>query len=61
VTYQDSSGTHTAILNTSTVLDNGVVDTLAGGSGLDWFFAHQTGSNPDVVTGWRKGEVITDI
>jgi hypothetical protein len=61
VTYQDSSGTHIAILNTSTVFDNGVVDTLAGGSGLDWFFAHRTASNQDVVTGWRNGEVITDI
>jgi hypothetical protein len=61
VTYQDSSGTHTAILNSSTVFDNGVVDTLSGGSGQDWFFAHQTGINQDVVTGKRNGEVITDI
>jgi hypothetical protein len=61
VTYQDSSGTQTAVLNTSTVFDNGVVDTLAGGSGLDWFFAHRTGTNQDVITGNRNGEVITDI
>ena len=30
VTYQDATGTHTAVLNTSTVFDNGMVDTLAG-------------------------------
>jgi hypothetical protein len=61
VTYQDSSGTHTAILNATTVFDNGLVDTLAGGSGQEWFIAHQTGSDQDVITGRRNGEVITDI
>jgi Ca2+-binding RTX toxin-like protein len=61
VSYQDGTGTHTAVLNISTVFDNGVADTLAGGAGLDWFFAHQTGSNQDVLQGWRGGEVITGI
>ena len=48
-----------ALLNTSTVHDNGKVDTLIGttGSAVDWFLAGLT----DVVKHKTTGEVQTTI
>jgi Ca2+-binding RTX toxin-like protein len=46
-------------LNTNTVHDDGSVDTLDGGAGMDWFFASALGQ--DVLTGRRRGEVITKV
>jgi hypothetical protein len=43
------------------VSDNGVVDILFGSTGMDWFFAHQHGSNQDIISNWTPGEVITPI
>jgi hypothetical protein len=57
----------TAQLTNKTVHDDGVVDTLTGGYGQDWFFA-SSGMNADVITdlnlfalGQNKGETVTPI
>jgi hypothetical protein len=50
------------LLNSSTVHDNGVVDTLyGGGPGLNWYFAHLTGAHPDIIKHRKLGEVVTNI
>jgi hypothetical protein len=64
VSYTDSSGSHTAALNSTTVHDDAVVDTLTGGSGpnpSNWFFAHQTGSAKDKVNNRKANETVTSI
>jgi hypothetical protein len=49
-------------LTAATVQDNNAVDTLYGGGiGLNWYFAHQNGSNLDVIIGQQSGELVTDI
>jgi hypothetical protein len=45
------------VLNTNTVHDNGMVDTLIGGSGMDWYFAGMT----DVIKNQTSGEIVTSI
>jgi hypothetical protein len=48
------------LLNTSTVHDNGQVDTLSGitaAAPLDWFFADAT----DIIKHKNSGEVVTMI
>jgi hypothetical protein len=42
----------TTFLNSSTVFDDGISDTMTGGTGLDWFFA-RLGS--DVITDLNSG------
>ncbi len=44
----------------ATVLDDGAGDVLAGGPGLDWFFAHLGRKGKDTVFG-AAGEVITSL
>jgi len=44
-------------LNATTVHDNGMADTLVGGSGMDWFFAGMT----DILKNQASGEVVTSI
>jgi Ca2+-binding RTX toxin-like protein len=51
----------TYYLNPSTVHDNNLVDVLYGAAGMDWFFAHQHGTNLDIVKNSKPGEVITPI
>jgi phospholipase C len=48
-------------LDSTTVFYNHKVDTLFGGKGMDWFFAHLTGTNPDIVKNLKPGETITLI
>jgi Ca2+-binding RTX toxin-like protein len=45
-------------LDNTTVLDDGVSDTLTGGAGSDWFWATLTGPNPDVINNKTAGEVV---
>jgi hypothetical protein len=45
------------ILNTTTVHDNGMVDTLIGGAGMDWFFQGMM----DVLKNQTSGEIVTSI
>jgi hypothetical protein len=45
------------ILTNMTVHDNHVVDTLTGGSGMDWYFAGMA----DVIKNQASGEVVTPI
>jgi hypothetical protein len=49
------------VLNSTTVSDNGAVDLLYGGAGMDWFFAHTAGKNSDKVYNRTSGEVVTSI
>jgi hypothetical protein len=50
------------VLNSTTVIDNGVTDYLYGGTGLDWFFAHLRGrKHQDQIYGQTSGEVSTQI
>jgi Ca2+-binding RTX toxin-like protein len=63
VSYTDNSGSHTAVLKGTTVHDDGVVDTLTGGSNpnpSNWFFAHQTGAK-DKVNNRKANETVTSI
>jgi uncharacterized delta-60 repeat protein len=48
-------------LNTATVHDDAAVDYLYGGNGGDWYFAMTTGAFADVVSGRKKGEVLTAL
>jgi Ca2+-binding RTX toxin-like protein len=48
-------------LTTATVHNDGAVDYLYGGSGSDWYFAHTSGSNVDVIDGRKKNELVTSI
>jgi Ca2+-binding RTX toxin-like protein len=53
-----------AVLNASTVHDDGDEDRLAGSGGADWFFAALSagaGRKKDLVSDASAGEVITDI
>jgi hypothetical protein len=49
------------LLNASTVFDNGVVDLLDGGAGMDWFLVGTSGKNKDMIKNERSGEVVTSI
>jgi hypothetical protein len=42
------------LLDTTTLLDDGLADTLTGGLNLDWFFAQ----NPDTITDLAAGETV---
>ncbi len=46
-------------LNVSTVHADNATDLLAGGGGTDWFIAHTTGANQDILIGARNGETVT--
>jgi hypothetical protein len=48
-------------LNSSTVFDNGLIDVLTGGAGMDWFFAHTSKKNGDTIQNLNSGEVVTTI
>jgi hypothetical protein len=49
-------------LNATTVHDNGKVDTLIGGSGMDWYFARtMMDVMMDVIKNQTSGEVVTPI
>jgi hypothetical protein len=61
VAYTDATGSHTAILDPTTVFDDGAIDTLNGGAAMDWFFAHLSGTNRDKVTNVTTGEVVTAV
>jgi hypothetical protein len=45
------------VLNATTVHDNGMVDTLTGGAGMDWFFQGMM----DILKNQTSGEVVTSI
>jgi Ca2+-binding RTX toxin-like protein len=50
------------VLDSTTVFDNGVSDSLYGGAGPDWFFAHTRGkTNKDHIYNRTSGEVVTNI
>jgi Ca2+-binding RTX toxin-like protein len=61
VSYTDGSGTHIAMLNASTVFDDGASDTLTGGSGTNWFFARLVGATADVITDRKAKDLVTLI
>jgi Ca2+-binding RTX toxin-like protein len=44
-----------------TVFDDQAADKLTGSSGLDLFFAHLSGTNPDTLTGLQSGEQVIGI
>jgi hypothetical protein len=44
----------------ATVFDNGAIDVLDGGSGMDWFFADQSGGVAQDVVNGRRGSAIVD-
>jgi hypothetical protein len=48
-------------LNSSTVFDNGLVDVLTGGAGMDWFFAHPSKKNGDIIQNLGSGEEVATI
>ena len=52
-------------LNDRTAHDDGAVDTLIGGSGMDWFLANVVPDGgaivKDVLTDLLAGEIATDI
>jgi hypothetical protein len=46
----------------ATVFDNGAIDVLDGGSGMDWFFADQSGGvAQDFVNGRRGSEIVDEL
>jgi hypothetical protein len=49
------------LLNSTTVFDDNAVDSMYGGTGLDWFFARLRGRNKDKVYNKTSGEVVTGI
>jgi hypothetical protein len=49
------------LLNSATVTDDGAVDVLYGGAGLDWYIGHFSGTTPDKVNGQTGGETATSI
>ena len=48
-------------LTPSTVFDDAANDTLFGEGGTDWFFAKQSGANPDKVKVQSSGELVTGL
>jgi hypothetical protein len=52
-------------LSASTVQDDGVIDTLDGGAGLDWYFANLDGPGNNGITDrirrLEPGEIVTHI
>jgi hypothetical protein len=46
-------------LNRATAHDDGVVDLLWGGAGMDWFFPRAAGQC--LLVNRRKGEVVTGV
>jgi len=55
-----TSGVDGVRLTDATVLDDGVTDTLTGGSGRDWFLA-AVGRNGDKITDRQSTEVLTAL
>jgi Ca2+-binding RTX toxin-like protein len=49
------------LFNSATVTDDGAVDVLNGGAGLDWYIGHFSGKTPDKVNGQASGETATSI
>jgi hypothetical protein len=45
----------------ATVFANTSVNVLHGGSGMNWYFAKQSGSVLDVLTGLHDGEIVGDL
>jgi hypothetical protein len=45
----------------TTVFDDDIKDTLAGGQGTDWFFFNADGENKDKVTGLNSGDFQDDL
>jgi fibronectin type 3 domain-containing protein len=56
-----SGRTGSFFLNATTVHDDGGADTLVGGSGRDWFFAHLGGLSGDAVRNRALHEAITSL
>jgi uncharacterized repeat protein (TIGR01451 family) len=48
-------------LTPDSAVDNGSVDSLMGGLGEDWFFAHTTGGNADHISALQPGELVDAI
>jgi hypothetical protein len=48
-------------LNTTTVHDNGIANTLEGGGGQDWFFALLGGPNKDNLMGVAPNDTVVGI
>jgi hypothetical protein len=49
------------VLNGQTVLDDDAVDTLLGLADQDWFFAANSGANPDALSDLEDGEQVTEL
>jgi Ca2+-binding RTX toxin-like protein len=45
------------LLNPDTVTDDGVLNTLTGGAGMDWFFVNAI----DLITDHENGEIVTGV
>jgi hypothetical protein len=48
-------------LTTTTVHDDGVIDSLYGGAGMDWYFVGRKSKNKDALYGQTSGEVSTNL
>jgi uncharacterized repeat protein (TIGR01451 family) len=48
-------------LSSATVVDNQHVDSLMGGLGEDWFFAHTAGDDADNISAIEPGELVDTI
>src|SRR5947209_6234228 len=60
ISYQDSTGTHTAALDADSTASQPVgsqPSTLKGGSALDWFFA----ASSDIIKNSTKGEIVSTL
>jgi hypothetical protein len=57
-TFSARTAALAAILNATTVHDNGVADHLEGGGGMDWFFGALSGPNKDKLDGFGNGLVV---
>jgi hypothetical protein len=44
------------VLSTATVFDDGAVDVLSGGGGLDWFFVNK---KQDIINNTKPGDKTT--
>jgi hypothetical protein len=46
----------------ATAFDDDSVDVLDGGSGMDWFFANQSGGvAQDLIKGLGRGEIVEEL
>jgi hypothetical protein len=61
IAYSDNTGAHIALLDPTTVFDDGIGDTLNGGAAMDWFFARLSGTAKDTLTNVLPGEIITSV